>query len=59
MICKISSRCERLLQSLVCSNNVTLTIAGDFDITQAKTWYKKYFGEIKRGQDIPKMENNL
>jgi zinc protease len=43
---------------LVCSNNVTLTIAGDFDITQAKTWVQKYF-EIKRGQDIPKMENNL
>jgi zinc protease len=31
----------------------------DFDITQAKTWVQKYFGEIKRGQDIPKMENNL
>ena len=37
-------------------NNVTLTIAGDFDTQQAKTWVKKYFDEIKRGEDIPKME---
>ncbi|WP_072989871.1 M16 family metallopeptidase [Flavobacterium segetis] len=37
-------------------NNVTLTIAGDFDVIQTKSWVEKYFGEIKRGQDIPKME---
>lgn len=37
-------------------NNVTLTIAGDFDQDQAKKWVNKYFGEIKRGKDIPKME---
>ncbi len=37
-------------------NNVTLTIAGDFDTTQAKEWVHKYFDEIKRGQDIPKLE---
>ena len=37
-------------------NNVTLTVAGDFDPEQAKTWVKKYFDEIKRGDDIPKME---
>src|SRR5690554_208912 len=37
-------------------NNVTLTIAGDFDIDQAKEWVDKYFGEIERGADIPKME---
>lgn len=37
-------------------NNVTLTIAGDFDPVQAKEWVKKYFDEIKRGEDIPKME---
>ncbi|TDE45830.1 insulinase family protein [Flavobacterium rhamnosiphilum] len=37
-------------------NNVTLTIAGDFDVKQTKVWVEKYFGEIKRGQDIPKME---
>jgi zinc protease len=30
---------------------ITLTIAGDFDITQAKLGYK-IFCEIKRGQDI-------
>jgi len=37
-------------------NNVTLTIAGDFDMDQAKEWVNKYFSEIKRGDDIPKME---
>jgi zinc protease len=37
-------------------NNVTLTIAGDFDVDQAKEWVRKYFSEIKRGEDIPKME---
>lgn len=37
-------------------NNVTLTIAGDFDKAQAKAWIEKYFNEIKRGENIPKME---
>ncbi|MGO4906477.1 M16 family metallopeptidase [Flavobacterium sp. W20_MBD1_R3] len=37
-------------------NNVTLTIAGDFDVKQTKAWVEKYFGEIKRGEVIPKME---
>lgn len=37
-------------------NNVTLTIAGDFDVNQTKIWVEKYFGEIKRGEAIPKME---
>ncbi len=37
-------------------NNVTLTIAGDFDTAQAKHWVEKYFNEIKRGEDIPEME---
>jgi len=37
-------------------NNVTLTIAGDFDTTQAKAWVEKYFGEIPRGQDVEKLE---
>jgi zinc protease len=37
-------------------NNVTLTIAGDFDTTQAKAWVEKYFSEIQRGEDIPKMK---
>lgn len=34
-------------------NNVILTIAGDFDKEQAKTWVKKYFEEIPRGEDVP------
>lgn len=33
-------------------NNVTLVIAGDFDTAQAKQWVEKYFGEIKRGEEI-------
>jgi len=37
-------------------NNVTLTIAGDFDVDQAKEWVNKYFSEIKRGEAIPEME---
>ena len=37
-------------------NNVTLTIAGDFDTAQTKQWVKKYFNDIKRGEDIPEME---
>jgi len=33
-------------------NNVTLTVAGDFDPAQAKKWVEKYFGEIKRGEAV-------
>ncbi len=34
-------------------NNVTLTVAGDFDTVQAKKWVEKYFSEIKRGEEVP------
>lgn len=37
-------------------NNVTLVVAGDFDPAQAKKWVMKYFDEIPRGRDIPKLE---
>jgi zinc protease len=37
-------------------NNVTLTIAGDFDTEQATVWVKKYFDEIPRGQDIASLD---
>ena len=37
-------------------NNVTLTIAGDIDVEQTKQWVKKYFDEIPRGEDIPKID---
>jgi len=37
-------------------NNVTLTIVGDFDIEQTKTWIEKYFAEIKRGTNIEPLE---
>lgn len=33
-------------------NNTTLVIAGDFEVDQAKTWVKKYFDEIPRGEEI-------
>ncbi len=33
-------------------NNATLTITGDFDPAQARTWVAKYFGEIPRGRPI-------
>jgi len=37
-------------------NNVTLTIAGDIDVAQTKTWVKKYFDDIPSGKAIPKTE---
>lgn len=37
-------------------NNVTLTIAGDFDKEQAKEWVHKYFDEIPSGQEIERQE---
>ena len=37
-------------------NNVTLVVAGDFDTAQAKKWVEKYFGEIKRGEDVPPLQ---
>src|SRR5690606_11038042 len=30
-------------------NNATLSIAGDFDIKQAKAWINKYFSDIPKG----------
>lgn len=33
-------------------NNVTLTIAGDFDPDQARAWVHHYFDEIPRGPEI-------
>ena len=37
-------------------NNVTLTLAGDFEVDEAKRLIEKYFGEIERGQDIEPRE---
>jgi zinc protease len=36
-------------------NNVTLTVAGDFEPAQAKKWVEKYFAEIKRGEEVKPM----
>lgn len=36
-------------------NNVVLTIAGDIDVVQTKSWVKKYFAEIPAGETIPKL----
>lgn len=33
-------------------NNVTLAVAGDFDIDQAKQWIEKYFSEIAAGTNV-------
>ncbi|ALI97807.1 M16 family metallopeptidase [Rufibacter tibetensis] len=37
-------------------NNVTLVVSGDFEPGQAKAWVEKYFGEIKKGENIPALE---
>lgn len=34
-------------------NNVTLAIVGDIDIAQTKAKVKQWFGEIRRGPDVP------
>ncbi len=34
-------------------NNVTVTLTGDFDVTEARGWIEKYFGEIPGGDPIP------
>ncbi len=33
-------------------NNATLVLAGDFEIDEAKTMIQKYFGEIKKRQEV-------
>jgi len=37
-------------------NNATLVIAGDFETEEAKTLIEKYFGEIKRRQEVEPLE---
>ncbi|WP_254884057.1 pitrilysin family protein [Aquimarina sp. TRL1] len=37
-------------------NNATLVLAGDFEIEEAKTMIEKYFGEIKRRQEVEKLK---
>ncbi len=37
-------------------NNTTLTITGDFDTEQAKSWVHKYFDEIPKGEEVPPLE---
>jgi len=37
-------------------NNATLVLAGDFDKNDAKAMIEKYFGEIKKSNDVQKME---
>ncbi|MGJ8667130.1 MAG: M16 family metallopeptidase [Patiriisocius sp.] len=37
-------------------NNATLVLAGDFETAEAKKMIEKYFGEVKKGKDVPKME---
>lgn len=37
-------------------NNATLVIAGDIDIQETKTKVKQWFGEIKRGPEVPNLK---
>jgi zinc protease len=37
-------------------NNATLVLAGDFEVEEAKSLIEKYFGEIKRRQEVAPME---
>jgi zinc protease len=37
-------------------NNATLVLAGDFETENAKALIEKYFGEIKHGREVPKLE---
>jgi zinc protease len=37
-------------------NNATLVLVGDFETAEAKAMIEKYFGEVKRGQDVPKLK---
>ncbi len=37
-------------------NNVTLTLSGDFDVSEAKRLVEKYFAEIPRGPDVANMQ---
>lgn len=37
-------------------NNATLVLAGDFDTAEAKAMVEKYFGEIKKRQDVPRLK---
>jgi len=37
-------------------NNATLVLAGDFKSDEAKAMIEKYFGEIKKRQDVPKLK---
>ncbi len=37
-------------------NNATLVLAGDFEENLAEALIEKYFGEIKRGPDVPPIE---
>ncbi|MBI6116743.1 M16 family metallopeptidase [Salegentibacter maritimus] len=40
-------------------NNVSLTIAGDFNREQAKEWVHKYFDEIPRGPEVERQEKQM
>ena len=37
-------------------NNATLVLVGDFETEEAKAMIEKYFGEVKRGQEVPKLK---
>ena len=40
-------------------NNATLVLAGDFETAEAKALVEKYFGEIKKGPEVPPLNTQL
>ncbi|MET0754193.1 MAG: pitrilysin family protein [Pyrinomonadaceae bacterium] len=40
-------------------NNASLVIAGDFNPVEAKKWVEKYFGPIKKGENITRPKNAI
>jgi zinc protease len=43
---------KRFHQKFYVPNNATLVLAGDFDVDEAKKLINKYFGDIKKGNDV-------
>lgn len=48
-------QCRKFFDTYYQPGNAVITIAGDFDYDQAKTWIKKYYGPIK-GRSVPELK---
>ncbi len=47
---------KEFYQAFYGPNNATLVIAGDIDIEETRMKVEQWFGEIKRGPEVPKLE---